>query len=46
MHEGRHDVVFGITYNYTGYPMIREARARIAAGELGRLRVVNVCRYY
>lgn len=38
----RHGVVFGITYNYTGYPMIREARARIAAGGLGRIRVVNV----
>lgn len=38
----KHRVVFGVTYNYTGYPMIREARARVAAGELGRLRIVHV----
>jgi predicted dehydrogenase len=34
--------LFMLTYNYTGYPMIREARARIAAGQLGRLRLVQV----
>lgn len=38
----RGDLLFAVTYNYTGYPMVREARARIAAGELGRLRVVQV----
>lgn len=31
-----------LTYNYSGYPMVREARARIAAGELGEIRVVQV----
>lgn len=31
-----------VTYNYTGYPMIREARARLASGQLGRVRRVIV----
>ena len=30
------------TYNYTGYPMVREARARIANGEIGH--PPGVCR--
>src|SRR5947208_719479 len=30
-----------VTYNYTGYPMIRHARALIAEGVLGRLRIVH-----
>lgn len=34
--------LFILTHNYTGYPMIRQARAMIAAGELGDLRVVQV----
>ncbi len=33
--------IFAVTHNYTGYPMIRQARAMIAAGELGELRVVQ-----
>jgi predicted dehydrogenase len=33
---------FGLTHPYTGYPMIREARARIARGELGTVRKVLV----
>lgn len=39
---GRTGVVFAVTYNYTGYPMVREARARIAAGEIGAVRKVFV----
>ncbi|MBM4202958.1 MAG: Gfo/Idh/MocA family oxidoreductase [Gammaproteobacteria bacterium] len=35
---------FLVTYNYTGYPMLREARARVAAGELGALRRIQ-CEY-
>jgi predicted dehydrogenase len=35
-------VVFALTHNYTGYPMIRQAKAMIAAGDLGDLRLVNV----
>lgn len=31
-----------VMYNYTGYPMVREARERVAAGELGELRKVFV----
>jgi predicted dehydrogenase len=33
---------YGLTHPYTGYPMIREARARIARGELGTVRKVLV----
>jgi predicted dehydrogenase len=36
------DALFILTHNYTGYPMIREARARVRAGELGELRLVQV----
>ena len=32
--------VFVLTHNYTGYPMIRQARAMIAAGDLGPIRMV------
>ncbi|MDO5896517.1 Gfo/Idh/MocA family protein [Agrobacterium sp. Azo12] len=34
--------LFILTHNYTGYPMVRQAREMIAAGELGDLRVVQV----
>ena len=33
---------FVLTHNYTGYPMVKEARHRIAAGELGRINKVVV----
>ena len=33
--------LFGVTHNYTGNPMVRQARAMIAAGEIGRIRVVQ-----
>ena len=35
-------VVFALTHNYTGYPMVRQAREMIAAGDLGDIRLVNV----
>ena len=35
-------VIFALTHNYTGYPMIRQAKAMVAAGDLGDLRLVNV----
>lgn len=35
-------VVFALTHNYTGYPMVRQAKAMVAAGELGEIRVVHV----
>ena len=34
--------VFAVTYNYTGYPLVRQAREMVAAGELGALRVIQV----
>jgi predicted dehydrogenase len=34
--------LFCLTHNYTGYPMVREARARIAAGDIGAVRLVIV----
>lgn len=34
--------VFVLTHNYTGYPMVREARERVASGALGEIRVVQV----
>jgi predicted dehydrogenase len=34
-------LVFVLTHNYTGYPMVRHARALIASGELGDIRVVQ-----
>jgi predicted dehydrogenase len=33
--------VFVLTHNYTGYPMIRQAREMVAKGQLGELRVVQ-----
>jgi predicted dehydrogenase len=35
-------LIFALTHNYTGYPMIRQAKAMVEAGELGDLRLVNV----
>lgn len=34
-------LVFGLTHNYTGHPLVRQAREMIAAGEIGRVRVVQ-----
>jgi predicted dehydrogenase len=34
--------VFCLTHNYSGYPMVREARARVAAGEIGEVRLAHV----
>ena len=36
------DALFVLTHNYTGYPMVRQAREMVAAGDLGTLRVVQV----
>ncbi len=35
-------VVFALTHNYTGYPMIRQAKAMVQAGDLGEIRLVQV----
>ncbi|MCC5969734.1 MAG: Gfo/Idh/MocA family oxidoreductase [Pararhodobacter sp.] len=34
--------LFILTHNYTGYPMVRQAREMVLAGDLGTLRVVQV----
>ena len=34
-------VIFALTHNYSGYPMMRQAKAMIAAGELGEIRLVQ-----
>ena len=36
------DALFVLTHNYTGYPMMRQARQMVADGELGNIRVVQV----
>jgi len=36
------DRIFAVTYNYSGYPMVRQARAMVARGDIGALRVVQV----
>jgi predicted dehydrogenase len=33
-------LLFGLTHNYSGYPMVKEAKARVASGDLGRIRRV------
>lgn len=33
--------LFVLTHNYTGYPMVRQARAMVAAGDLGNIRLVQ-----
>ena len=38
----RSAIVFALTHNYTGTPMVRQAREMVAAGELGQIRVVQV----
>ena len=35
-------LIFGLTHNYTGYPLVRQARAMATGGELGPIRVVQV----
>ena len=35
-------LVFAVTHNYSGYPMVRHARRMVREGELGELRVVQV----
>lgn len=35
-------LVFCLTHNYTGYPMARQARAMVAAGEIGEIRLIQV----
>lgn len=34
--------LFILTHNYTGYPMVRQAKEMVASGEIGKIRVVQV----
>lgn len=34
--------VVALAHNYSGYPMVREARAAVAAGEIGRVHLLQV----
>ena len=38
----KHQRVFAVTHNYTGYPMVRHARQMVKDGALGEIRVVQV----
>ena len=38
----RQGTVFGVTYNYTGYPMVRQAREMVKTGAIGTVRKVVV----
>ena len=38
----RHNRVFALTHTYTGYPMVRHARALVADGAIGDVRLVQV----
>ena len=35
-------IVFAVTYNYTGYPLVRQARHMVRSGQLGEIRKVIV----
>ena len=37
-----HDVIFALTHNYTGYPMVKQAKHMVATGELGEVRKIVV----
>ena len=36
------NALFILTHNYTGYPMVRQAREMVASGDIGKIRVVQV----
>ena len=38
----KHSCLFAVTHSYTGYPIVKEARERVRAGELGEIRKVVV----
>lgn len=37
------NVVFAVSHNYTGYPLVRQAREMILNGELGEIQAVRAC---
>jgi predicted dehydrogenase len=36
----RHNAVFALTHNYTGYPMVKQARELVRQGKLGEIRKI------
>lgn len=36
------DRLFALTYNYTGYPMVKQAKALVDNGDLGKIRKIQV----
>ena len=36
-------VVFAVTHNYTGYPLVRQAREMVLSGELGEINATRSC---
>jgi len=38
----KHDVIFALTHNYTGYPMVKQARELVRQGALGTIRKIVV----
>jgi predicted dehydrogenase len=38
----RSGLLYGLTHNYTGYPLVKQAREMIATGKLGKIRKVVV----
>ena len=36
------DVIFALTHNYTGYPLVRQARQMIQEGEIGEVQAIRV----
>ncbi len=41
-HATERDLVFCVTHNYSGYPMVKEDRERVRSGELGDIRKIVV----
>ncbi len=39
---GKYNTIFALTHNYTGYPMVKQARELIRKGVLGKIRKVMV----
>jgi predicted dehydrogenase len=39
--ERKSGVIFALTHNYSGYPMIRQAKEMVEAGELGTIQVIQ-----
>ena len=39
------NIVFGLTHTYTGYPMVRQMREMIAAGDIGKIQKIDA-QYY